>query len=247
LRESKYISYSLWGDKPIYNIGIIKNIQQARDIYPGWKVVVYHDNSVPLVTIENIKSEGGEVVNVDGISYGMFWRFFAADLPDCGHVIFRDSDSRLSEREKKAVDEWIESGKSLHIMRDHPFHEIPFGSERLSILGGMWGIKGGMVSMKAMIETFSVEKLLGYGIDQTFLKQIQTLFQHDVLIHDEFFSASPFPIKRSGYRFVGERIDENDQPVGQDWKAIRDYYVQKSKKKKPQALLSRIYRKLFRT
>ncbi|HPC77997.1 MAG TPA: hypothetical protein PK811_06665, partial [bacterium] len=44
----------------------------------------------------------------------------------------RDTDSRLNPREADAVEEWIESGKSFHIMRDHPQHNVP-------ICGGMWG------------------------------------------------------------------------------------------------------------
>ena len=49
-------------------------------------------------------------------------------------MIVRDTDSRLGIREKLAVDEWLDSGKKLHIMRDHPYHRVP-------MLGGMWGCR----------------------------------------------------------------------------------------------------------
>ncbi|WP_018611013.1 hypothetical protein [Segetibacter koreensis] len=244
MKKYNYIAYSLWGDKPIYNFGIIKNIQQAKEIYPGWKVIVYYDDTVPAATIENIKKEGGDVVNMTGISYGMFWRFFAADLPDCDHVIFRDSDSRLSVREKMAVDEWIESGRSIHIMRDHPSHKIPFGSDSISMLGGMWGIKGNLVQMKELIEKFSEGRVLDYGIDQAFLKEIQTRFVNDCKVHDEFFSNAPFPIKRHGYRFIGERIDENDQPVGNDAEKIKKFYADKNFINRGYSLFKRMVGKL---
>ncbi len=246
MKKYSYISYSLWGDKPIYNIDILKNIEQARTFYPGWKVIVYYDNTVPSATIEKITSEGAQVVNMTGISYGMFWRFFAADLPDCNYVIFRDTDSRLSKREKLAVKKWIKSGRSIHIMRDHPAHEIPFGSDGLSILGGMWGIKGNIIPMRIMIETFSKEKHLDYGIDQAFLKQLYIRFKHDAKVHDEFFSAAPFPIKRSDYRFIGERIDEFDHPVGGDWEHIKNHYTEKRRKSRLYKLLNRDYIKSFR-
>ena len=49
-------------------------------------------------------------------------------------IISRDLDSRFDDREQAAVNEWIRSEKSFHIMRDHPQH-------RASILGGLWGSK----------------------------------------------------------------------------------------------------------
>jgi hypothetical protein len=146
----------------------------------------------------------------------MFWRFFTADLPDCEYVVFRDCDSRLSIREKMAVDEWIESKKSIHVMRDHPAHRIPYGNDTLGILGGMWGIKGNVIPMKQSILRFSKDKKLGYGIDQTFLKNIYNIFNNDMCVHDEFFSNKPFPTKREGQRFIGERIGIDDKPSGAD-------------------------------
>ena len=203
---------------------MLRNIEQAKEIYPGWKVIVYYDNTVPEAVIQKIGQAGAITKNVNGLNHGMFWRFYAANIDDCGYAIFRDCDSRLSSREKRAVDKWMQSGKAIHIMRDHPLHEIPFGTDSMSILGGMWGIKGNIVSIGDMIDKFIKNKDLGYGIDQAFLKEIHTLFINDSLIHDEFFSKKPFPIRRDNYRFIGERIDENEQPVGNDWEAIKLYY-----------------------
>lgn len=36
-----YVSFSLWGDNPIYNVGIIKNAELMETIYPGWKMIVF--------------------------------------------------------------------------------------------------------------------------------------------------------------------------------------------------------------
>jgi hypothetical protein len=52
----------------------------------------------------------------------MFWRFLVADDPTVDRYIIRDADSRLNMREKLAIDEWIASGKKIHILRDHPNH-----------------------------------------------------------------------------------------------------------------------------
>ena len=216
----KYISYSLWGDNELYNIGIVKNAQQVPEIYSGWQMIVYHDNSVPKETLRVLEDLNVKLVNVDGHTHGMFWRFFASDFIDCEYAIFRDGDSRLSVREKMAVDEWIESGKTIHVMRDHPAHQIPYGNNGLGILGGMWGIKGNTIPMKESVENFSKNKTMGYGIDQTFLKTIYNVFENDRCTHDDFFERKPFPIKRENGRFIGERMNVNDEPLNNDYLAI---------------------------
>ena len=216
----RYISYSLWGDNELYNIGMVKNAEQVPEIYPDWQMIVYYDNSVPTETLNILENLNVKLVNVDGHTHGMFGRFFASDLVDCEYAIFRDGDSRLSTREKMAVDEWIESGKTIHVMRDHPAHQIPYGNNGLGILGGMWGIKGNTIPMKDSIENFSKNKTMGYGIDQTFLKTIYNVFENDRCTHDDFFEKKPFPIKRENGRFIGERMNVNDEPLNNDYLAI---------------------------
>ena len=49
-------------------------------------------------------------------------------------LLSRDLDSRISQREVDAVTEWLESGRPIHVMRDHPGHDTP-------MLGGMWGTR----------------------------------------------------------------------------------------------------------
>ena len=214
----KYLSFSLWGDKPIYNVGAIKNAELWKEIYPDWKMVVYYDNTSPKETIVKLNEMG--VMTIDMSSeklYGMFWRFLAVDIDDCEYAIFRDCDSRISLREKLAVDEWINSGKSIHVMRDHPAHRIPFGNDSLGILGGMWGMKSNMVKISDMINKHPLSNIYNYGNDQTFLKEIYLMFENDNCTHDEFFELNPFPIKREYGVFIGGRIDENDNQVGLDY------------------------------
>ena len=217
----KYLSFSLWGDKPIYNVGAIRNAELWKEIYPEWKMVVFYDNSVPEKTIQKLKSMDVICEDMTGKNiYGMFWRFFAVDLPDSKYSIFRDTDSRISIREKLAVDEWLSSGKTLHVMRDHPYHMIPCGNDTLGILGGMWGIKSKKIPLTKMINSYPNKGKIFYGEDQTFLKTIYSLFEKDRFTHDDFFEKKPFPIKRIEGRFIGERIDENESPVTDDYKLV---------------------------
>lgn len=46
----------------------------------------------------------------------------------------RDLDSRFSVREVQSVKDWQGSGKSLHVMRDHPQHNAV-------IMGGLFGME----------------------------------------------------------------------------------------------------------
>jgi hypothetical protein len=117
-----------------------------------------------------------------------------------------------------AVDEWIESKKSLHVMRDHPAHSIPYGNNSLGILGGMWGLKNNVIPLMDMMKNFfSSSKVMEYGSDQRFLKSVYSILENDRCTHDDFFEKKPFPIKREKGVFVGGRIDENDNPVGDDY------------------------------
>jgi len=219
---SKYLSFSLWGDKPLYNIGAIRNAEIWKTIYPEWDMIVYYDNSVPKETIDSLVSLNVTTIDMTNSgTYGMFWRFFAVSLPNCELAIFRDTDSRISIREKMAVDEWIESKKSLHVMRDHPAHGIPYGNNSLGILGGMWGIKNGTIPLMDMMQNFfSSGKVMVYGDDQRFLKSVYSILENDRCTHDDFFEKKPFPIKRENGRFIGERIDINEQPLTDDYKIL---------------------------
>jgi hypothetical protein len=217
----KYISFSLWGGNPLYTIGSIKNVKLCKLIYQDWKIVLYYNKTVPQDIINELEKLNIELIDMsDSKIYGCFWRFLVSDRDDCEYAVFRDCDSRVSIREKLAVDEWINSGKSLHVMRDHPYHMIPYGNDGIGILAGMWGIKGGILEIKEMILQFIDGKSDIYGIDQSFLKIIYSKFQNDRCTHDEFFEKKPFPLKREPGFFIGGRIGADDKPVGDDYKLV---------------------------
>ena len=44
--------------------------------------------------------------------------------PQVSHMVSRDLDSLLNDREGAAVQEWLKSDKAFHFMRDHPAHGI---------------------------------------------------------------------------------------------------------------------------
>jgi hypothetical protein len=202
----KIISFSLWGDNPIYTIGAIKNADLAKEIYPDWTCRFYVGKSVPIEIIDSlIKRDNTEVfvMNKGGDWTGMFWRFYPASEADVDVMVSRDTDSRLSLREKAAVEEWLSSDKDFHIMRDHPYHTT-------EILGGMWGVRGDLLSnMRQAILDYTKGDF--WQVDQNFLKeQIYPVIVNHACVHDEFFEEKPFPTSRELKRFVGQAFDAND-------------------------------------
>jgi len=212
------ISFSLWGKKDLYMVGAIENIKLAKEIYPGWKCRFYVNSSVDKCVCDNILENGGEVKIITddlGPYYGMFWRFFANDDLEVERFIVRDADSRLSDREKKCVDEWIASGKGFHTMHDHFFHlGVP-------ILGGMWGSKGRIIDdMFGKIHKWPRHQK--HGDDQIFLKDIiWPLVKNDCLRHDNGYMPIYGLSKRIpqhkpskfGGTFIGELFDVNNKSM----------------------------------
>jgi hypothetical protein len=202
------ISFSLWGANPKYTIGAIRNAELTPIIFPGWVSRFYCGKSVPEDIIKKLKSLPHTeiiIMDEDGDWTGMFWRFYACEDSDI--MISRDTDSRLSSREKLAVDEWLESDKDFHIMRDHPYHNT-------EILGGMWGVRNGILkNIKELIENYT--KGVFWQVDQNFLKErIYPLVVNNSFTNDSFFNyninSKPFPSERINKEFVGDVFDENE-------------------------------------
>lgn len=199
----KVISFSLWGTNGKYTVGAWKNAELAQSIYPGWICRFYVGTSVPLEIVDKLKSYSNtEVIEmgVPGDWTSMFWRFTAIDDPDVSIALSRDADSRLSMREKLCVDEFEASDKLFHSMIDHPFHS--------GIMGGMWGIKKGLISsVQELIDKWAKQD--SWNTDQSFLNStMQPLVQDQWLLHS--IHLKNFPSKRENYHFVGEIFDAED-------------------------------------
>jgi len=202
----KLISFSLWGNNPKYCIGAIKNAELAAEIYPDWACRFYVSNNVSKDIVNKLIDLNAQIFlkEEEPNWKSLFWRFEAGHDKNYDIVIFRDTDSRLNLREKFAVDEWENSDKTFHIMRDHPAHKLP-------ILGGMWGMKiNDKYDFKKILESFEPQNK--YGTDYLFLQNIlYDLIGDDKITHDEIFEKQLFPKKRIGYEFVGQVFDENDE------------------------------------
>lgn len=228
------IAYSLWGDKPIYWVGALRNIEHANKYFPGWKCRFYIDKNCDQHLIDSIEGENVEKIMMESTgsndnSYhhqGMLWRFSASEDEDVNIFLSRDCDSRFSSREIHAINEWLASDKDFHIMRDHPYHGVP-------ILGGMWGCRNGImrkISLSTLIDKWCENKRTSYsfGIDQDFLREVvYDLVRDYSMEHSEFGlryggEIRPFPTERTNYDFVGNVFDENEERHPDYWRMIKN-------------------------
>jgi len=172
----KIISFSLWGNEPLYINGAISNIINSQKFYPGWICRFYIDESIDKDLQEKILSFGNTEIKIMPKAedvLGMFWRFAPMwDDLEIERFIVRDTDCQPTKREVNAVNEWITSEKPFHIIRDNHYHYVP-------ILGGTWGaIPGCIPNMQKDISEFllTVQETKSqhksrkfHGVDQIFL------------------------------------------------------------------------------
>lgn len=205
---SKIISFSLWGDKPQYLIGAIKNAELAQEIFSEWQCKFFIDNTVPDSFIKDIsKFSNSEVIKVEEPNvFGAFWRFYPMFESEENIVISRDTDSRLSHRELRCVNEWLKTKKKFSIIRDHDRHyDWP-------MLAGMWGMKGKFED-KFLLMMNHYAKHNFYTIDQLFLRdQIWQYAEKDSKIHG-FNEVKWMQKNRDINHFIGQGYDENDNPI----------------------------------
>lgn len=184
-KQKNIIAYSLFGALPRYCEVAVINAILAKSIFPQWTCRFYIDDSVPQHVIQRLKLHDAQIIQIDknNTPYsGLFWRFLVLDDPDVHCFIIRDADSLLSYKELYAVNEWLNSGKYFHIMRDG------YGHSEL-ILAGMWGGYTGIFKNihQHMTNYFQGLKMLNKTIDQHFLRtEIWATVQQSVLIHDNY-------------------------------------------------------------
>jgi hypothetical protein len=205
-----YISFSLYGNNPVYTRGMVINAQIISKRFPCFRTQIYIVDDVPqdirqtLLAIPSVR-----VIPVDrnGHSGNMFDRFKAIDEPDCLLMLVRDADSRIHDRDAACIEDFLISNKQLQIIRDHPYHGTP-------ILGGLWGIRKEAISspMTTMIDKWISDKTdFPKGTDQAFLAEIiYPLLISNSIIHDRigFFepreSHTPFRVPIVDLLFCGQ-------------------------------------------
>jgi hypothetical protein len=226
----KYITYSLWGDNKVYTYGIIENVLDAKKFYEGWIVRVHYNDTVPQNIVDWLKEQNNvEVIHHPGTktkASNTLWRLEDLFIKDAT-VLSRDADSRFSEREIKLVNEWLESNKDFHIIRDHKHHMVPilagtFGCrnnclEYVGIPGPLRNINsvptkyvGGNELLGEFTKTYTVDRD-AYLIDQIFLAYyVYNFINCNAMIHCSHNAYEPFAISVDPveHGFVGEVVTD---------------------------------------
>jgi hypothetical protein len=211
----KVITFCVFGSNVIYQKGAVYNAELASKIYPDWMCRFYLFKECHFLKNELEIFNNVELILVpkEGNFYSTMYRFLPLGENNVSYFISRDTDSRISIREKEAVDEWVLSGKNFHIMKDHPYHYDYYNP----VLAGMWGGRGGLVSdIQTKIIDFINSESDFKGIDQKFLYTMyENFISKDCCIHDSNF-PSPRNHTRDGLYFIGQPFDENNNFYG-DW------------------------------
>jgi len=212
-----WISYSLYGTDNLYLDGILKSCDSYRKLFPGWRPLIFVGDSVPTLLIEKLindfDSHVVRMVRKVENHTSMFWRFLAFDAVGGDAVIFRDADSRASRRERGAIDEWLASGKTFHIMRDHIAHTLP-------IMGGMWGARlDSIANISQIIDDYEPDS--NFSSDQRFLASVvYPLAVRSCMVHSDsnLFEDSrtvtirPFHVSAENGAYVGQGVMSDGIP-----------------------------------
>ena len=218
----KVISFSLYGKNPKYSTGAVNNAMFINSFLPDWKARFYCSQDISPKILSDLSKFHAEVLMFDKNWHpnGMFWRFLPVLDLKVEMFLSRDTDSLISIREVSAIKEWVDSGQTLHIIRDHPYHQV-------LIPGGLWGLK---CNDKSRDIDWDRTRDFGTKIqeDQKFLaKHVYPHLIQDSIIHDEFFcyekNSKKISIPRVQSEYIGESQNEHGEVNQSLRKIIRKY------------------------
>jgi GR25 family glycosyltransferase involved in LPS biosynthesis len=181
-RVKKIISFSLWGDCELYSAGAIENAIAASYVYPEFECWFYVGEGVNEKHLEILnKFKNVRIIKKNSLPHqfmNTMWRFEPA-FSTGNIVLSRDCDAVVSLKERMAVEEWLNSGRDFHIMRDHDLH-----CAKHPILAGMFAVRNGVLNKyKNEYDEFIKEFHDSIKTDQNFLKRIYDQFDIPILVH----------------------------------------------------------------
>lgn len=200
----KIFSMSVWGDNPRYIFGARQQICLAKEFHPDFEVRIYTNKPGYFQNLD------ANIIECSGKN-GYFWRFFPLFEDENNITIVRDADSRITYREKNAVDSWLYSDKKFHTIKDHEAHfQFP-------IMAGLFGYKGVLSQDLFNIMLYFINSEEFYTNDQIFLKEyVWKEVQNSCIIHDNErpgWFKSTRELLKNRYSFCGNGFDENNLPL----------------------------------
>ena len=162
----KVFSFCLYGTASYYYTGLLENIQLIQQHYPDFSIVVY----VGECDVSWVLPDSVRVIHTGRAGpINTIFRYKALADADIGFV--RDADSRITERDRWCIDEFLRSPYTYHIIRDHMWH-------RSKIMAGMFGWK------ERRVIDFDETCEWGYGCDEHVIsEQLYPAIRDKALIH----------------------------------------------------------------
>jgi len=190
----KVFSFCLYGSDDNYYNGLLENIAIIKEHYPDYEIFVYRgkcEKEWPLKDVNVIHTSREGAINT-------IYRYLPLKFAEIGFV--RDADSRITERDRWCINEFLKSDKQFHIIRDHYWHKSP-------IMAGMFGWK------QTLDIDFETTEDRGYGIDEALLKDhIYPFIKDRALVHTNIYSLAGEDDRRieimqkDKYDFIGNVI-----------------------------------------
>lgn len=215
-------SYCIYGSQDKYCLGLIKNLEQIAISYPDFETHIAVGNDVPDHYIQKYKEFNNTKLTIHSDITGgrlMSYRFFPLDDPGVEVMMSRDADSRLTERDRWCIDQFLQSDYKIFTIRDHKNH----GTQ---LMGGQWGMRRiHGFSMQTAYDIFkrSYAQIDRVQNDQDFIRgYIYNVYKTQCVAYTSCYTypgetAKPIAIPRKDiYDFCGNVIlFKNDPDTGE--------------------------------
>lgn len=201
----KVISFCLFGENPKYTMGLLANLKIIQEMLPDFCVYVHVGTGVPPAVLEACAAFNAHLV----LCAAPDWLLPARRIcfPEDADVVFaRDADSRVNARDVWAMNEFMASDKTFHIVRDHVWHKS-------KIMAGLCGRKRA-VQLAGMLADWT-PTTTGYGADEAFLSTVYPQVAANALIHSNIVgylneSVTPLPPLENSFDFLGNVVNYRD-------------------------------------
>ncbi len=167
--------------------GAVQNATFARAIYPGWRCRFYVASDFPADKQKRLLATGAQIVQVSGrgrLKEPQLWGLHVLGDKKVQYFLMRDVRALLNVRERVAVDDWLDSGRWFHVMRDHYSHtEL--------MMPGMWGgVNGALPPVLKLLNGFAPELMTSGSVLSALLAdRVWPTIRDSVCIHDRHHKA----------------------------------------------------------
>jgi hypothetical protein len=184
LMSRRAFSYCVYGNQKKYCLGMVKNLEQIKELFPHYKVFIYLGNDVPQEYIDSYQTFNNVTLIRHAFTGGrlMSYRYFILET-DLDAIFIRDADSRFGDRDIWCINHFLKSGYTIFTIRDHPYHAR-------SLMGGQTGFK--CTKIPTIVSDYETFKNADsnpdrYQNDQDFIEQyIFNKYSDNIIAYSDF-------------------------------------------------------------